>query len=140
MASKKGRLLGNGQLDFALLIIRICVGGLMLIQHGVPKMQMLIKGNGHLFKDPMNLMSPIIALLLVLFAEFLCSISLMVGWLTKWATIPLIITMLVIIGGVHWEHGLSKLELPMIYLASYVLLFLLGAGKWSLDYLIYGRK
>jgi putative oxidoreductase len=72
-------------------------------------------------------------LILTVFAEFVCSILLIVGLGTRLALIPLIITMLVAVFIVHAPDGMDKKEHGLMYLLPYFALFLLGSGKFSLD-------
>lgn len=116
--------------DWGLLILRIAAGGAMLT-HGWAKLSHFAE------KAPefMNFLGigSTTSLALVVFAEFFCSILLIVGLFTRWATIPLIITMKVAIFMVHWQDGFGKSELAFLYLAIYALLFFTGAGKYSID-------
>ena len=65
--------------------------GLMLT-HGIPKLQRLLSGEEIKFADPYGL-GPEVSFVLVIFAEFLCSILVALGLATRLAVIPLMITM-----------------------------------------------
>lgn len=123
--------------DWALLALRIFAGGAML-SHGIPK---LIKAlNGDLgFGDPLGIGSEL-SFILVIFAEFLCSILLILGLTTRFALIPLMITMAVGYFIVHGGDDFASKELPFLYLSIYIVLFLTGPGKFSLDARIFGSK
>ncbi|WP_188627248.1 DoxX family protein [Pedobacter quisquiliarum] len=121
----------------ALLILRIGIACFMLT-HGWPKLMKLLAGGEIQFLDPFGL-GAIASFVLAIFAEVLCSFLLLFGLATRWATIPLIITMLVAIFVAHAADGFQKQELPGHYVLVYLFLLLVGPGKYSLDYFI-GRK
>lgn len=79
-------------------------------------------------------------------AEFFCGILLVAGLLSRLATIPLIITMLVAAitdpSQAHfWGHGTGQTEtflaqIPLTFIYPCVIILVFGAGKWSLDHLL----
>ncbi len=123
--------------NFMLLLIRIAVGALLLT-HGHPKFMRLISGEPIQFASVLG-MSMELSLTLAMFAEFICVILIMFGLFTRLAAIPIIINMIVIVLLIHWDDPFGKKELPLMYLASYVLIFFMGAGKYSLDYILHKR-
>ncbi len=133
--STKFKLLGNQPafIDLSLLLVRLAAGGFMFT-HGFGKLQKLVNGNFE-FGDPIGLGSEV-SLCLTVFAEILCAFLVLVGLFTRLAVIPLIITMLVAVFIVHADHDFGKKELGLFYLINYLVIFLSGAGKYSLDKLI----
>lgn len=119
-------------IDLALLILRIVFGGSMIAGHGWGKLMRLFSGEPIEFGDPYGL-GPVSSLILVAFAEFLCSILVMLGLMTRWALIPLIITMLTVVFMVHLGDPYTRVEKGLLFLASFVALFLTGPGAYSLD-------
>ena len=97
----------------ALLLFRIAVGALMLT-HGIPKLQKLLSGSEIQFADPFGF-GPGVSLGLVIFAEFFCSILLMIGFATRLAVIPLMITMLTAILYAHADDPFSTKEKPLLF-------------------------
>lgn len=132
------KLLNVGQytttIDLALLVVRISIAALMLV-HGIPKMGMLFSGDAIMFPSIFGL-SPALSLSLTVFAEVICSAFVLTGFGTRLAVIPLAITMLVAILIVHANDPFSNKELAIHYLATYVVLFITGSGRYSLDYLL----
>ena len=118
--------------DLALLFLRLVTGGSMLYQHGWGKLMRLFTQRPIEFGDPLGIGAPA-SLGLAAFAEAICSILLILGLFTRLATVPLIITMLVIVFLVHWNDTFNKIELPLLYLDIYALLAAIGPGKYSLD-------
>ena len=113
-----------------LLLLRAAAGGLMLT-HGWPKLMSYSEGLSK-FPDPIGLGSEV-SLTLVVFAEVVCSILVLVGLYTRLALIPAIINMLVAVFVVHGDDPIGKKELGLLYLISYVVLFLTGPGSYSAD-------
>lgn len=116
-----------------LFILRIAIGAIMLT-HGLPKLEKLMAGNVQ-FADPFGL-GATASLALTVFAEVGCSILLMLGLATRLAAIPLMITMLVAILYAHAADPFGKKELAVIFVLLYTGFLILGAGKYSIDYLI----
>ena len=117
--------------DIALLLLRVVVGIIMLVNHGLGKVEKF--GN-----DPLKFMDflgvgPQISLALVAFAEAGCSILIILGFVFRWALTPLIITMLVIIFKAKAGEPFGEIELPLFYLSVYAALFITGPGKYSVD-------
>lgn len=117
-------------IDLSLLLLRIAAGGFML-SHGYGKMVKLFNGTFE-FADPIGL-GVELSLVLTVFSEVLCALFIVLGILPRFAAIPLIITMIVIVFVVHASDGFGKQELPLFYLISYAVILLLGGGKYSLQ-------
>ncbi|HKH59396.1 MAG TPA: DoxX family protein [Flavitalea sp.] len=119
--------------DIAILLLRVTVGALML-SHGIPKLISLFSGNIQ-FPAIFGL-SADLSLSLAVFAEVICSFLLIFGIGTRLAAIPLIITMLVAVFYVHADDPFARQEPGILYLLPYVILFITGSGKYSIDYLL----
>ncbi|BFO67679.1 DoxX family protein [Chryseobacterium sp. KCF3-3] len=124
--------------DIILLAVRVFVGFAML-SHGFPKLQMLLAGGKIEFFDFMGL-GPQVSLILTVFAEFVCSILLILGLFTRVVLGFLIFTMIIAGFVVHGADPFEKREMSLIYLSVYLLLMVIGAGKVSVDHMIERRK
>lgn len=124
--------------DFVLLFVRVFISALMLV-HGLPKFIKLISSEPIQFADPIGLGMEA-SLFLAVFAEFFCSILLMLGLFTRLASIPLIITMLIAVFHIHLNDPFSRQELGLHYLLAYFVILLAGAGKYSLDYMLFQKN
>lgn len=126
------------QLDVALLALRIGIAAMMLV-HGLPKLQMLFSGDVSQFPSVLGMGSGL-SLTLATMAEVLCSVLILLGLGTRLASIPLLITMLVAVLIVHATDPFAAQELGLLYLMGYVVLLLLGGGRFSLDAMLTKEK
>jgi putative oxidoreductase len=117
--------------ELGLLLIRLLSGGMMLT-HGIPKIGRLLGEGPVKFADPFGLGAEI-SLVMVIFAEIGCAILVMVGFKTRWATIPLMVTMLVAAFYAHWADPFGKKELPLLFFTVFLGILISGPGKFSLD-------
>ncbi|MDD7915352.1 DoxX family protein [Polaribacter ponticola] len=122
----------------ALLILRVVIG-IFMLTHGWGKMETLFSGEPIQFPDPMGI-GATFSLALAVFAEVLCSVLIIIGLGTRLASLPLIITMLVAAFIVHANDGFGKQEFALLYGVIYLTIALIGAGKYSLDYLISNKN
>lgn len=122
--------------DWILLAFRIVLGTLLLV-HGIQKI-MDYDTLSSTFPDPIGLGSRL-SLQLAIFAEFMCSLGVIAGFLFRLSLIPVMFTMciaaFVTLGGAPW----GQRELPVSYLAVFAILFVSGPGRISLDALV-GRR
>ncbi|GAA0875511.1 DoxX family protein [Wandonia haliotis] len=124
--------------DFWLLFLRV-FGGAFMITHGLPKMEKLMAGGEISFYDPFGF-GDTFALALAVFAEVICASLLIIGLLTRPAAIFLVITMAVAAFMAHAGDPFGKKEMSLLYLLIYVTVLVTGAGRFSIDYLISGKK
>ena len=119
------------QNNLGLAILRIGGAGLLLT-HGIPKLQRLF-GEGPIeFPDPIGIgASP--SLFLAVFAEFLCAILVLIGFKTRWASIPIVITMLVAALIQHADDPFGSKEKSLLFLLIFVTIMFLGPGAYSVD-------
>jgi putative oxidoreductase len=126
------------QLDILILIIRVAIGGFMLT-HGIGKFENLFSAEEIKFGDPIGI-GKSVSLSLTVFAEVFCSILLILGLATRLAVIPLIITMVTAAFVINITQGFAKQEMALLYLLTYITLFVTGSGKYSFDRLIAGNN
>ncbi len=121
--------------DAGLLLIRIAFGAAMLFGHGLGKWGRLFGGEEIKFADPFGV-GPVASLTMAVFAEVICAILLMLGLLTRWALVPLIITMGVAFFTVHISDEFARQEKAILFGVTFVALFLTGPGRFSVDALL----
>ena len=121
--------------NFAILLLRIVAGLTMAINHGYGKLTGFSKLSAN-FPNPYHL-SSMVAASLVTFAEFFCALLIVLGLLTRFACIPLIIAMGTAFVSAHNADLFSQsAELSAIYLSIFIAILLVGPGKVSVDKLI----
>ena len=134
------KMLGSKSNEFVenlwLLILRASAGGFMLT-HGIPKLMKLVHGDTS-FADPFGI-GALPSLILVIFAEVLCSTLVILGIGTRLATIPLIITMAVASFMVLAHASFANKELPLLFLLVFITILVYGSGKFALGGLISGK-
>lgn len=121
----------SSEFSIAVLILRVASGALMLT-HGWGKMINLFSGGPIQFGDPIGI-GPTASLILTVFAEVACAFFLIFGLFTRFAAIPLAITMFVAAFVIHASDPIGRKELALLYLAIFIALAILGGGKYSLD-------
>lgn len=118
------------RIDFVLMLLRVVFGAMMMM-HGYHKLLNIISGQME-FGDPIGI-GESLSLYLTVFAEFFCSILLILGLMTRLALIPLMITMLVALFIVHQNDPLEEKEIAILYLIGFYAIYLTGPGGLSMD-------
>ena len=113
-----------------LLIVRV-VFGVMLMNHGIDKWANYQELSA-VFPDPLGIGSPL-SLGLAIFGELACSMAFIIGFLYRLAMIPMIFTMCVAFFIVHADDPFAVKELAFVYLVVFVLMYIVGPGKFAVD-------
>lgn len=119
-------------LDLILLLLRLGFGTMMILQHGLPKLEKLFWGDPARFADPFGF-GAVVTLSLAVIIEVICSLLLILGLLTRLSAIPLILLMIVVVFVVKQGMPLEDKELGLLYLFAFVAILIGGAGYYSLD-------
>ena len=106
-------------MSLLILALRILFG-VLLMSHGVQKWANYDVMSGS-FPD---------------FGEMVCSMAFIFGFLYRLAMIPMIFTMCIAFFVVHGSDPFAVKELAFIYLVVFILLYIAGPGKFSLDHFI----
>ena len=113
-----------------LLIVRV-VFGVMLMNHGIDKWANYQELSA-VFPDPLGIGSPLY-LGLAIYGELACSMAFIIGFLYRLAMIPMIFTMCVAFFIVHADDPFAVKELAFVYLVVFVLMYIVGPGKFAVD-------
>lgn len=138
-------------LNVLALLLRLALG-IVIFPHGAQKLLGWYGGYGYkgtmsYFTQTMHI--PYVFGLLAIIAEFFGALAVIVGFLTPIAAFGIGVTMLVAAITVHRPHGFfmnwfgtqtgEGYEYFILAAASALALTLLGAGDWSLDYVLFLR-
>lgn len=117
-----------------LLAMRIALGAVMIV-HGYPK----VTGIHNVEKFFSSIGLPWWSAYFSAGAEFFGGILIIIGLLTRFFGLALLIDMIVAIDKVHWKNGLvgqGNYQLPMTLAALSLALIFFGAGPIALDAVI----
>ena len=122
---------GKG-VSLLILVVRV-IFGILFFTHGLDKLvnfNTLVQSYPSVFG-----FGSYMTLMVSIFCEFCCSLFLISGLLVRLMTIPMIIAMGVAFFDVH-DAMMPEGELALIYFIIFIILFLTGPGRYSVDYLI----
>ncbi len=119
--------------DFALLVLRVWLGASLLWLHGLGKIPRLMAEEVR-FASVAGL-SPTVSLALAVVGEVVAPVFLILGLGARWAAALSACTMA---GAFIVGHGMALSgersgELPFIFLAGFLALFIAGPGRFSMD-------
>ena len=132
-----GKSTGEGTASLGLLILRVAAGVLMMT-HGWSKIQNF-EGMVQSGFDPIG-MGASLSVIMLIGAEFVAALFIVLGLLTRLSAIPLIVAMSVAAFVAHAADPLQVKELSLLYLAVFATIFITGAGRYSLDTLLFNKK
>ncbi len=132
--------------SIGILALRLMIGLMMLIGHGLPKLQSYSSIKEWYVPDffPLSYMSPAVSMTATIMAEFGASALIILGIATRPAAFLLGFTMVVaafgVCGAAPWFMGpgvpMSK-EPALLYVIPMIVIILTGGGAFSLDAAIY---
>jgi putative oxidoreductase len=121
----------SGAFNFALLVQRVVTGLLLLIGHGLPKIQNFSELSRN-FYDPFRI-SHRGSLILVILAELFCSMLLVLGLFTRIVAFIIVINLSVAVFIYNSGQPLKAVDLGAIYLTSIFTIMIVGPGRISVD-------
>lgn len=77
---------------------------------------------------------------LVIFAEFFCGFFVLLGFIIRLSVIPIFITMVVAYFVAHAADDFQNKMPAFIFMVLCIPIFILGSGKYSVDYYIFKPK
>ena len=121
------------KISLLLLVVRI-IFGILLMNHGIQKWSNY-QELSTAFPDPLNIGSPL-SLGLAVFGELVCSMAFIAGFLYRLAMLPMIFTIAVAFFVIHANDPFAAKELAFVYLTLFILMYITGPGKFSIDHII----
>lgn len=116
-----------------LLVLRLLFATLLLT-HGIGKWSHFDELQQS-YPDPLGVGSRF-SLMLTIFIEVFCAGFVLLGLLTRPMLVPIIFAMAIALFVVHHGQPFAAKELAFIFLFAFVLLFITGPGRFSVDYFI----
>jgi putative oxidoreductase len=124
--------------SYGYTLFRVGIPALMLL-HGTHKLEQLMAGGEIKFMDFLG-MGTELSLALTVIGELVAPLFLIIGFKTRWASIPAIITMFVAAFVAHAGDPLGEKEHSLLYMIAFIAIALIGSGKYSLDAWLQERK
>jgi len=120
-------------INTAMFILRVSFG-ILMFYHGFQKITHFETTSQHM----PNLMGMGITVntSLIIFAEFFCSLLIILGLFTRLACVPIIIGMGVAVYKAHEMDVFAQGQLAALFLIGFIVILLIGPGKVSVDQLI----
>lgn len=121
--------------DYGLFVLRVFFGASLFLKHGWEKIAHFAEMAQH-FPDPIHI-GPVPSLVFALLSDAICSILVVLGLGTRWASLVILINLFVAWSLVHGFMFFGKEgghgELIVLYMGAFAALFIMGPGRFSLD-------
>lgn len=128
--------------DAGLLLLRLLGVTPLLIKHGFEKIFTFQQMAAH-FPDPIHI-GPVPSLICAMLGDSVASILLLVGLFSRWAALVSLVNLLVAWAFFHHflflGHDADHGELIVLYIAIMATLTVTGAGRYSLDTMLFLEK
>lgn len=124
--------------NYGYTLFRVGIPALMLL-HGTHKLEKLMVGGEIKFMDFLGIGTEA-SLVLAIIGELVAPLFLIVGFKTRWASIPAIITMFVAAFMAHAGEPLDEREHSLLYMIAFIAIAMIGSGTYSIDAWLQKRK
>lgn len=123
--------------DFAVLWLRVLGSLLLIVVHGLPKL-LHFSQELQVIEDPFGIGAQL-TLILAIFAEVVCPIGIIVGFLTRLATLPILFLLAVSVVYVHPEWSLWEGQFAWLLLIIFSAILVGGTGRFGVVQLVSSR-
>lgn len=127
--------------DRGLLVLRVVAGLSLFLKHGTEKLLGFAQMSAH-FPNLLHL--GIFGLVFATLSDGICSLLIVVGLATRWASLVCFINIFAAWALVHhflfFGRGSDHGELVVLYLAAFLTIFIAGPGRLSLDAVFFGAR
>jgi putative oxidoreductase len=117
--------------NVAMFLLRVTLGFLMCLNHGIPKVANFSLWKSQ-FYDPLRIGSSM-SLVLVIILEVFGSMLLLIGLFSRLVALLLLIEMFIFSFLDHAGRPFVVYEAAILFLFGYLVILLVGPGKWSAD-------
>lgn len=119
--------------DFGLLLLRLVTGAFLIYQShdnilSAARMDEFVK-----FLTQFGFPSPEILAPICVWAQFLCGIAFVIGFLTRWAGLVTVFVFVVAVAMVHWPQDFTGWWPALILVFLGILFATEGPGRYSVD-------
>jgi len=128
----------SGPASLGLLILRASAGLMLAAGHGWGKL-LDFAASAASFPDPLGIGHKT-SMACTIGAELACSVLVALGFATRLTALPVAFTMGVAVSMIHAGDPWGKKEFALLYLIPFLVLVFTGAGRYSLDARIGGRR
>lgn len=118
--------------DYSLFFFRVLVSLTMINTHGMKKLLNFEDTIQHI-PDPMGIGGEISTVVAII-ANIVAPLFVILGLGTRLATLPILSVTLMGFFIVHGNDPWAVRDVPLMYSLAYLLIFFMGAGKYSLDH------
>ncbi|MEO7140884.1 MAG: DoxX family protein [Ferruginibacter sp.] len=120
--------------NLTFLILRILVSVELMVVHGLKKVGIGVTNAEHV-PNPLHLPDALNQAFATS-ANLFFPVLVILGFFTRLAVLPILAVTLTGYFIVHWNDALLVKDTPFMYSAVYLLILVLGPGKYSIDYFI----
>lgn len=118
--------------DYSIFFFRVLVSLTMINTHGMKKLLNFEDTIQHI-PDPMGIGGEISTVVAII-ANIVAPLFVILGLGTRLATLPILSVTLMGFFIVHGNDPWAVRDVPLMYSLAYLLIFFMGAGKYSLDH------
>ncbi len=118
----------------AMLIFRVLVSVQLMTTHGLKKLGIGV-GQAEIVPNPLGLPEQLNTLFATS-ANLFFPVLVIFGFLTRLASLPVLAVTMTGYFVLHWNDPLPEKDMPFMYSLAFLLILVLGPGKYSMDYLI----
>ncbi|MDA9357020.1 DoxX family protein [Flavobacteriaceae bacterium] len=121
-------------INFQLLIVRLVFAGLMIINHGFKYLLQLWPFNDiSVGSKTLFGLSAFLTAILYFIGEFLAPLFVLIGYNSKVSSLVCMFTMILAIILKHSNEPFTGGEMALLYLTGFLVIFLMGPGKYSVN-------
>ena len=123
--------------NLSMLVFRVLVSAELMAAHGLKKIGIGVANAEHV-PNPLHLPDAL-NLAFATSANLFFPVFVMLGFFTRLAVLPILAVTLTGYFILHWNDSLLEKDAPFMYSAVFLLILVLGPGKYSIDYFINRR-
>jgi putative oxidoreductase len=121
-----------------LLFFRIAVASELIVAHGLKKIG-VGTASAEIVPNPLGL-PEVLNQAFATTANLIMPLFIILGLMTRLAALPILAVTLTGYFVLHFDDPILVKDVPFIYSICFLLIFFMGAGRYSIDYYITGNK